>query len=41
LGVEVGLDLINQLKGIECIIVDDQGSVHASKNIDLKKLEKQ
>jgi thiamine biosynthesis lipoprotein len=41
LGVEVGLDLINQLKGIECIIVDDQGSVHASKNIDLKKFEKQ
>lgn len=41
LGVEVGLDLVNQLKGIECIIVDDQGSVHASKNIDLKKFEKQ
>jgi thiamine biosynthesis lipoprotein len=40
LGVEVGLDLVNQLKGIECIIVDDQGSVHASKNIDLKKLNK-
>lgn len=40
LGVEVGLDLINQLKGIECIIVDDQGSVHTSENIDLKKFEK-
>ncbi len=40
LGVDVGLDLINQLKGIECIIVDENGVVHASKNIDLKKFEK-
>ncbi|WP_333695513.1 FAD:protein FMN transferase [Flavobacterium sp.] len=39
LGVDVGLDLINQLKGIECIIVDDKGVVHTSKNIDLKKYE--
>lgn len=39
LGVEVGLDLVNQLKGIECIIVDDKGKVHASKGIDLKKYE--
>lgn len=39
LGVEVGLDLINQLKGIECIIVDEKGVVHTSKNIDLKKYE--
>lgn len=39
LGVDVGLDLVNQLKGIECIIVDDKGKVHASKGIDLKKYE--
>jgi len=39
LGVEVGLDLINQLKGIECIIVDDKGKVHSSKGIDIKKYE--
>lgn len=39
LGVEVGLDLVNQLKGIGCIIVDDKGEVHASKNIDIKKFE--
>lgn len=39
LGVDVGLDLINQLKGIECIIVDEKGVVHTSKNIDLKKYE--
>jgi thiamine biosynthesis lipoprotein len=39
LGVEVGLDLVNQLKGIECIIVDDKGKVHSSKGIDIKKHE--
>lgn len=37
LGVEVGLDLVNQLKGIECIIVDDQGGIHSSNGIDIKK----
>ena len=37
LGIEVGLDLVNQLKGIGCIIVDDKGVIHASKNIDIKK----
>ena len=40
LGVDVGLNLINQLKGIGCIIVDDQGKVHASNNIDIKKYQK-
>lgn len=39
LGVEVGLDLINQLKGIGCIIVDDKGGIHVSKNIDIKKYQ--
>ncbi len=39
LGVEVGLDLVNQLKGIECIIVDDKGKIHSSKGIDIKKNE--
>lgn len=38
LGVEVGLDLVNQLKGIECIIVDDKGKFHTSKGIDLNKI---
>ena len=36
LGVEVGMDLINQINGIECIIIDDKGGIHYSKNIDLK-----
>ena len=39
LGVEVGLDLINQLNGIGCIIVDDKGVIHTSKNIDIKKYQ--
>lgn len=39
LGIEVGLDLVNQLKGIGCIIVDDKGAIHASKNIDIKKYQ--
>lgn len=38
LGVEVGLDLVNQLKGIECVIVDDKGKIHISKGIDLKNI---
>ncbi|RAR46929.1 thiamine biosynthesis lipoprotein [Flavobacterium lacus] len=37
LGIDVGIDLVNQINGIECIIVDDKGVVHTSKNIDLKK----
>lgn len=36
LGVEVGLDLINQIKGVECIIVDDKGKIHTSNGIDLQ-----
>ena len=37
LGVDVGLNLVNQLKGIGCIIVDDKGEIHTSKNIDIRK----
>ncbi|MCW1148755.1 FAD:protein FMN transferase [Flavobacterium lacisediminis] len=39
MGVEVGLDLVNQLKGIGCIIVDDKGGIHVSNNIDIKKYQ--
>ena len=39
MGKDVGLDLINQLKGIECIIVDNTGKIHTSKDIKLKNLE--
>ncbi|MGH1386998.1 FAD:protein FMN transferase [Kordia sp.] len=36
MGKEVGLDFINQLKGVECIIVDDLGKIQYSANINLK-----
>ena len=36
MGVETGLDFINQLKGVECIIVDENNKVHTSKNIKLE-----
>lgn len=37
MGVDVGLDLINQLPGVGCIYVDESGKIFSSKNIDLKK----
>jgi thiamine biosynthesis lipoprotein len=37
LGVDVGLDLVNQLPGVGCIYVEENGKISASKNIDLKK----
>jgi thiamine biosynthesis lipoprotein len=40
LGVDVGLNLINQLKGVQCIIVDDKGKIVTSKGIDIKKYTK-
>ncbi len=33
LGVEKGLNLINQLNGIECLIIDDDGKLFSSKNM--------
>jgi thiamine biosynthesis lipoprotein len=36
MGVDVGLDLVNQLPGVG-VYVDDKGKIFASKNIDLKK----
>jgi len=35
MGVEVGIDRVNQLPGIECIIVDDKGGVHTSEHIKI------
>lgn len=35
LGVESGLSLINQLKDIECIIIDDNGEIFYSENINV------
>jgi thiamine biosynthesis lipoprotein len=36
MGVRVGLDLINQLKHMACIIVDDNNKIHSSHNINIK-----
>jgi len=33
MGVKVGLDMINQIRGIACIIIDDQNKIYTSKNI--------
>ena len=37
MGVEVGLNLINQLKNIACIIIDDHQNLFTSKNINIIK----
>ncbi len=37
MGKEVGLNFINQLKDVECIIVDDKGKISTSKNIKITK----
>ncbi len=36
MGTRVGLDLINQINSIACIIVDDSNKIHHSQNIQLK-----
>lgn len=38
-GVDAGLNFINQLKGIECVIVDDKGKIHTSNGIHLEKMD--
>ncbi|UOB16758.1 FAD:protein FMN transferase [Abyssalbus ytuae] len=35
MGTETGLNIIDQLKGIECIIVDEDNQIHTSQNIQL------
>jgi thiamine biosynthesis lipoprotein len=35
LGIRHGIELINQLKGVECIIIDDHNKLFKSKNIHL------
>lgn len=36
MGVKVGINLINQMRGIACIIIDDNNKVYTSKNINIK-----
>ncbi len=35
MGIKVGLDMINQIKNIACIIIDEQNNMYTSKNINL------
>ena len=35
MGIETGLNRINQLPGIECIIIDENGNVHRSDKIEI------
>lgn len=37
MGKDVGLDRINQLPNIECIIIDDKGKIHKSENIKINE----
>lgn len=36
MGVKVGLDMVNQVKGLSCVIIDDNDKIYTSKNINLK-----
>jgi thiamine biosynthesis lipoprotein len=35
MGIRAGLDMINQIKDIEAIVVDDEDRIYTSKNIRL------
>ena len=37
MGIEVGLNRINQLPNIECVIIDDKGGVFTSDNVKIEK----
>ena len=37
MGIEVGLDMINQMKNIACVIIDEQDKIYTSKNINLQR----
>jgi len=36
MGIKVGLDLVNQVKGLACIIIDENDTIYTSKTINLK-----
>ncbi len=39
MGIETGLDFINQLKNVECIIVDSDNKIHTSNNITMTQTD--
>jgi thiamine biosynthesis lipoprotein len=36
MGIKAGLDMVNQVRGLSCIIIDDDNKLHTSKNINLQ-----
>lgn len=38
LGKDTGVHRIDQLPGIECIVIDDKGRIYTSRNIDINKI---
>jgi thiamine biosynthesis lipoprotein len=40
MGKDVGIDFVNQLPKIECIIIDGKGEIFTSKNIEIESLKK-
>lgn len=40
MGKEVGLQRIDQLPNVECILIDEEGNIHTSANININKYEK-
>ncbi len=38
MGIDVGLNRINQLPNIECVIIDEFGKIHQSNNVKLEKI---
>ena len=35
LGVDIGLNMINQLNGVDCIIIDNNNKIIKSRNIEI------
>jgi thiamine biosynthesis lipoprotein len=35
MGIKAGIDMVNQVKGLACIIIDEKDRIHTSKNIHL------
>lgn len=38
MGIEAGIDRVNQIPEVECIIIDDKGGIHKSKHINIEKI---
>ena len=38
MGKDVGLDFVNQIKGVECILVEDDGSVSYSDHVNANQI---